>query len=229
MDIHDYLLINQNPSNIRNGYKEISSGENSERNEPSSSAASKNILKTMEDDTENDNCDASKVNLSLVKHQPRNRIRKCDPLRIHNFNDCLPPLESEQQFRMAVTKCARGGDSMEPGTGVTRKVPKLSPLILKTKPIIISSSPTMKAAYSSAREKRRKTAAEIDAFFTRLSTPKHIKGKVPKEKKIGSRAQQVSTTQQHNGEATKGLRVNVVRTRSNSTIRSGTHSSSIGK
>ncbi|CAG9539595.1 unnamed protein product [Cercopithifilaria johnstoni] len=222
MDIHDYSLINRNPSNTRNGRQEISFGENGERNGPSSSSASKNTLRTfMKDDTENDTYGASMVNLPLARHEPRSRTRKSDPLRMHNCNDCLPPLETEQQFRVAVTKCARGGDSMEPGTGMAQEVPNLSPLILKTKPIIISSSPIMKV-YSFAKEKRRKTAAEIDAFFTRLSTPKHINGKVSKEKKIGAGIQQMSIAQRRSGEATKGLRVNVVRTRSNSSVRSGT-------
>ncbi|VDK67899.1 unnamed protein product [Litomosoides sigmodontis] len=232
MSIHDYSLIKRNLSNTRNGHEEIPYEESSGRNEPSSSSMSENTLKTfMKDDTENDTCDALKMDLPLEEHHPRSRTRKSEPLHVHNSNDCLPPLETEQQFRVAVTKCAKGGDSMErvssAGAGVAREVPSLSPLIFRTKPIIISSSPIMKD-YSSVNEKR-KTAAEIDAFFTRLSTPKHIKGKVSKEKKIVARAQQMSLAQQRNGETTKGLRVNVIRTRSNSIARSETCPSSVGK
>ncbi|VDK65539.1 unnamed protein product [Onchocerca ochengi] len=186
------------------------------------------------------------MNLHLTKHQPRSRTRNCkssNPFRVHNCKDRLPSLETEQQFRIAVKKCPRGGDSMErnpsngkfpemyPGVEVARNVPSLPPLVFKTKPVIISSSPEMKT-YSSAKIKGvegRRTPAEVDAFFIRLSTPKHIKGKVSKEKKIGTCVQQSSAAHHCRCDATKGLHVNVVRTRSNSIIRSGSRPSKIGK
>uniref|UniRef100_A0A0R3S6P8 Uncharacterized protein n=1 Tax=Elaeophora elaphi TaxID=1147741 RepID=A0A0R3S6P8_9BILA len=141
---------------------------------------------------------------------------------------------------------------MEPGRRVTREIPDLSPTVLDTIPIIIASSPTMKASVGKKnRAENRRTAAEIDAFFTRLSTPKYIKGsftpklfrcvfsliffklsvisgKVSKDKKVEDRVQLMSAAQRRRYEATKGLSVNVVRTRSNSVVRSGSHSSSIG-
>ncbi|KAK6101185.1 hypothetical protein QQG55_3640 [Brugia pahangi] len=181
MDIDNHSLIKENPLNSEYEHERISFGESGKVNEPSSSL-SRNILGSfMEEDRENATDCASEVNLHLAEHQPRSRTRNCkpsDPLHVHNCSDRLPPLETEQQFRIAVTKCARGGDSMEPGMGVARDVPNLSPLIFKSKPIIISSSPVMKACSSEKTKgvEGRRTAAEVDAFFTRLSTPKYING-----------------------------------------------------
>nr|CRZ25725.1 Bm5955 [Brugia malayi] len=237
MDIDNHSLIKENPLNSEYGHERISFGESGKVNEPSSSL-SRNILGTFMEDRENATDCASEVNLHLAEHQPRSRTRNCkpsDPLYVHNCSDRLPPLETEQQFRIAVTKCARGGDSMErnsnAGMGVARDVPNLSPLIFKSKPIIISSSPVMKACSSEKTKgvEGRRTAAEVDAFFTRLSTPKYINGKVSKEKKIGERIQQVSATQRRRCEATKGLCLNVVRTRNNSAVRCGNRNSAVGK
>ncbi|EJD75090.1 hypothetical protein LOAG_17701 [Loa loa] len=270
MDIDNHSLINQSSSNTENGRKEISFGENRKGSEPSSSSVSTNTSQTfMEEERENAIDDVSEANLHLTEHQSRSQTRNnklSDPLCVHNCNDRLPPLETEQQFRTAVTRCARGGDSMERNsshvdTGVARDVPNISPLMLKTKPVIISSSPVMKTSSSTKAKgvEGRRTATEVDAFFTRLSTPKCIKGsltffrlssikylqfvnivwscnklflllgKVSKEKKIGDRVQQVSVAQRRRYEATKGLSVNVVRTRSNSAVRSGSHCSGVGK
>uniref|UniRef100_A0A8R1U0Z3 Uncharacterized protein n=1 Tax=Onchocerca volvulus TaxID=6282 RepID=A0A8R1U0Z3_ONCVO len=215
MDIHNCSLIDQNFSNTENEREKISFGESRERNEPSLSSESSNTLKIfVEDDREN-----------IIRDTPKSS----NPFRVHNCKDRLPSLETEQQFRIAVKKCPRGGDSMErnPSNG---KFPEMYRTYL-TKPVIISSSPEMKT-YSSAKIKGvegRRTPAEVDAFFIRLSTPKHIKGKVSKEKKIGTCVQQSSAAHHCRCDATKGLHVNVVRTRSNSIIRSGSRPSKIGK
>ncbi|OZC11549.1 hypothetical protein X798_01407 [Onchocerca flexuosa] len=248
MDIHNCPLFDQNFSNTENEHEKISFGESSKGKEPSLSSEFSNTLKIfVRDDRENIISGTPKVDVHLTKHQPRSRTRNCkpsDPFRVHNCRDRLPSLETEQQFRIAVTKCPRGGDSLErnPSNGkkipdtyydveVVRNVPNLPPLVFKTKPVIISSSPEMKT-YSSAKVRNvegRKTPAEIDAFFTRLSTPKYIRGKVSKEKKVGNCVQQLSAAHHCRCDATKGLHVNVVRTRSNSIVRSGSRPSNVGK
>uniref|UniRef100_A0A915PC60 Uncharacterized protein n=1 Tax=Setaria digitata TaxID=48799 RepID=A0A915PC60_9BILA len=227
MDIHNSSFTINSP-NTGSGNDKIAFLESSKASEPSTTVSSDIAKSYLEDESENIADDASKTDFHLAGHQPRSRTRKqSDPFRVHNCKDRLPPLETEQQFRVAVTRCARGGDSMErnpsngkflkPGLGSAQNVPTLSPLIFEVKPIIISSSPVMKL-HSSARAKgvgHRRTAAEVDAFFTRLSTPKYIRGKVSKGKRTGDHTEQMRC------EATKGLSVNVIRTRSSSTARSG--------
>lgn len=62
MEIYDFSLINQNPSNTGNEHEEISFGENNKGNEPSPSSVFTNTLKTfLEDERENITGGASKV------------------------------------------------------------------------------------------------------------------------------------------------------------------------
>ncbi|KAM3723829.1 Adhesion cell surface protein [Dirofilaria immitis] len=214
MDVHNCSLIIHNSANTENKYKKISSGKNSRENEPSLSSEFPNILKTfMEDDRENITDRISRVNLHSAEHRPRSRIRNCkpsDPFHVHNCKDRLPSLETEQQFRIAITRCARGGDSVErnpsnskfsDGMRVTPNVLSLPPLIFKTKPVVISSSPMMTDFSATAKSVESRRTVGVDTSFTHLSTPKYIKGKVRKDKKIGDCVQQMRCN------ATKGLHV----------------------